>query len=65
MHKEKLELELDDHENGNPESKAVFSTIQNRGSKEWLLNNDLPERPVCCKSRTSYTMKMILLTTPS
>lgn len=46
LQKEIPKLELDAFEEGNSESKAVFSNIQTRGSKEWLLNNDIPKRPV-------------------
>ncbi|KAG2174363.1 hypothetical protein INT43_004386, partial [Umbelopsis isabellina] len=45
----KLELDPGNYENGNLNLEAVFSNIQTRGSKEWLLNNDVPEGPTYSK----------------
>jgi hypothetical protein len=45
--KEKLRFNVESVEQGDVSSLAVYSTIQNQGSKEWLLASDIPERPVC------------------
>jgi hypothetical protein len=45
--KEKLHFNEEGVEQGDTQSLAVYSTIQNQGSKEWLLASDIPQRQVC------------------
>lgn len=45
--KEKLNFNVESVEQGDASALAVYSTIQNQGSKEWLLASDIPQRPVC------------------
>lgn len=45
--KEKLHFNVESVEQGDAPALAVYSTMQNQGSKEWLLASDIPQRPVC------------------
>lgn len=46
--KEKIHFDSESGKNGTPISPTVYSSIQNQGSKEWLLASDIPKRAVCC-----------------
>src|SRR5258708_3716513 len=46
LHKEKLQFDTETPEHSDANSLAVYSSIQDRGSKEWLQATDLPKRTV-------------------